>query len=66
MVRNCALIESKIEKGTLTPEMYKNYLEKQLERDKKILKCLQKYNQKNKIIAIKERIECLLNEIKSF
>lgn len=65
MVKNKATIEGQIERGVLTPEKYKGFLEMQLEKDKKLLECLAKYKQERKVPIVKERIQCLQNEINS-
>jgi len=66
MSRNKGAIEGQIERGVLTPDKYKEFLQMQLEKDKKLLECLEKYKQKKKVAIVKERIECLQNEINSF
>lgn len=65
MVKNKATIEGQIERGVLTAENYKEFLQMQLEKDNKLLECLAKYKQEKKMVIVKERIVCLKDEINS-
>jgi len=66
MVRNKYAIENQINSGKLTPETYKSFLMKQLEKDKILANYLDKLGQKQKSAIVKDRMACIIKEIKSF
>eukprot|EP01022_Parablepharisma_sp_SALTPOND_P036604 TRINITY_DN999_c0_g1_i1.p2 TRINITY_DN999_c0_g1~~TRINITY_DN999_c0_g1_i1.p2 ORF type:complete len:530 (-),score=95.45 TRINITY_DN999_c0_g1_i1:13876-15426(-) len=65
MVRNNAAIKGQIDAGKLTPQVYKQFLQAQLEKDHKLLGYLEKIGQKQKAAMVKDRMQCLIKEIKS-
>lgn len=66
MVRNNTILQGSIESGKLSPEQYKEFLGRQLEKDKAALVYLEKYKQNTKAAIVKERIECITKELTSF
>lgn len=66
MVRNNAILQGNIESGKLSPEQYKEYLGRQLVKDKAALEYLEKYKQNTKAALVRERIECITKELASF
>eukprot|EP00826_Nyctotherus_ovalis_P054633 TRINITY_DN716_c0_g3_i1.p1 TRINITY_DN716_c0_g3~~TRINITY_DN716_c0_g3_i1.p1 ORF type:complete len:447 (+),score=111.31 TRINITY_DN716_c0_g3_i1:831-2171(+) len=66
MVRNNAILQGNIESGKLSPEQYKEYLGRQLVKDKAALEYLEKYKQNTKAALVRERIECINKELVSF
>lgn len=66
MNRNKAIIETQIESGKLTPETYKGFLETQKKKDMILMMYLQPLNQNSKMMIIKQRIDCIEQELQSF
>jgi len=66
MNRNKAMIESHIESGKLTPEKYKELLETQKKKDMILITYLKTLKQNQKMVTVKQRIDCIEKELKSF
>jgi hypothetical protein len=66
MIRNKTILEGSINSEKLSPEQYKEILGKQLEKDKATLEYLVKCKQDKNAAIVRERIDCINNELSSF
>ena len=66
MVRNLSLLKASIENEKLSIEQYKEYLGRQLAKDKAVLEYLVKHNQNTKAGTVRVRIEFINKELASF
>eukprot|EP01022_Parablepharisma_sp_SALTPOND_P020090 TRINITY_DN355_c0_g1_i1.p1 TRINITY_DN355_c0_g1~~TRINITY_DN355_c0_g1_i1.p1 ORF type:complete len:896 (-),score=202.27 TRINITY_DN355_c0_g1_i1:4495-7182(-) len=66
MTKNKAVIEAQIGSGKLTSEMYKKFLESQLQKDQVLFSYLKSLGQTSKMSIVKDRILCIQKELASF